>query len=183
MSSSFIQVLEQRKETLLTQLEAELQDRFEAEVKLLEQKKEQLELKINALTKQQQAEVEAKKAFFVTKAERQTELSFKKQMIREVITDSVKQYLQDTNHHQAWLEQTMKPIKNVSGTITSSNASLSLLKKIGSASQTIAEDAALSLGFIFENDEVRIEATLESLVDSVYPVLETEIAQILFEED
>jgi hypothetical protein len=178
---SFISLLAKQQADLLASFEAEVRQGYEAKLSVLREKRERIQSALQQKKKRLSLESESKIEFMQSKTKTAAKLSLKKWLMLELVTDTLISYLAEEKHHEQWLAMAWNDIANTDGDVTVAPASAPLLRSLKQPPKkiTISEDIG-PYGFVFENESVRVENTIESLVEVTYPLLEPELDRLLF---
>jgi hypothetical protein len=178
---SFISLLTKQQADLLASFETEVRQGYEAKLSVLREKKERVQSALLQKKKRLSLESESKIEFMQSKTITAAKLSLKKRLMLELITDTLISYLAEKKHHEQWLSAAWDDIADKNGDVIAASASASLLRLLKQPPKkiTISEDIG-PYGFVFENESVRVENTIESLLEVTYLLLEPELDTLLF---
>jgi hypothetical protein len=181
----FVDILKKRQKELLAQFEAEFRAEQEARLAKLNNEKAALKKTQTEKTSRKKQELSAKSKYETQKQTQHILLTQKKQMIERVLMEALHDYLKDEHKHRAWLTHLITPLLGEKGAIHATKASLPLLKTLTPKNITVTADVDIDsqYGFIFENETIMVEGTLEAFATSWYAEIEPELAGILFSKD
>lgn len=179
-NDKFIQQIKKISKKKLEEIKEQLSQQTEEKLRSLKKEVAQAKKQVEEEKEFAQQVQQARKnfnQFLDQKFQKQTDYE---QQIEEIWRKVSQQYFSKKNNFDNWLEQELQAIKNMQGTVRAGDSINQVKKILGSdTSLAIQQDNLLGPGFILENDQVMIDATLENYLKTKLKQIKQELATII----